>query len=89
MLMDEDEVQNWYEEEKQRLFDMYTKDLEDGKDRQVSEKKFHTKMESVMKQFNEKMDKAIKSKERQIRMQQKFDALKERLHLGKKHEKNP
>ena len=87
--MDEEEVQNWYEDEKQQLFDNYIKDLEEGKDKELSEKKFNMKMEALIKKFNESMDKSIRSKEKMQRLQKKFDHLKEKLHLGKKHDKAP
>ena len=60
--MEEDEIDSWYEEEKQKLMDDYLKDLEDKKDHDVSQKKYEDKLNKLIEKYNKTMEEKIRQK---------------------------
>ena len=60
--MDEDEIDSWYEEEKQKHLDEFIKRNEDGKDKQESERKYKIKLAKTISEYNKKMISAIDKK---------------------------
>ena len=60
--MEIEDIESWYEEEKQKYMDDYLKDLEDGVESAICEKKFHQKMSKVMEKYNKMMEKKIDEK---------------------------
>ena len=60
--MEEDEIENWYEEEKQVLMDAYLKDLEDKKDHDISQKKYEEKLNKCILKYNKLMGDKITKK---------------------------
>ena len=60
--MEEDEIESWYEEEKQKCLDIYINDLEEGKNHDQSEKKYEEKFGKVIAKYNKLMAENIKSK---------------------------
>ena len=60
--MEEDEIENWYEDEKQKAMDDYLKDLEDKKDHDISQKKYEQRLEKTIEKYNKLMEENIKRK---------------------------
>ena len=76
--MEEDEIDSWYEEEKQKVMDDYLKDIEDGKERAASEKKYREKLAKAIAKYNKLMDEKL-SKGTKKSNQNIFSRLKDRL----------
>jgi hypothetical protein len=53
--MDEEEIDSWYEEEKQKCLDDYLKEIENSKDHEVAERKYEAKLNKVMEKYNKLM----------------------------------
>jgi len=60
--MDEEEINQWYEDEKQNLFDEFTAKLETTKDKDKENEKFNAKMERLNINYNKKMETALRRK---------------------------
>ena len=64
--MEEDEIEGWYEDEKQNIVDDYLKELDDGVPKQNAEEKYKKNIASVIERYNslmnEKLDKKKKGK---------------------------
>ena len=58
--MEDDEIDSMYEEEKQKAMDDYLKDIEDGKDKEKSQKKYDAKTSKALLTYNKMMEKNIK-----------------------------
>ncbi len=59
--MDEDEINNWYEEQKQAWLDNYVKDLENGLDKIAAEKKYRAALEKILQRYHKLMDENLTS----------------------------
>ena len=57
--MDEDEIDLWYEDEKQKAVDEYMKELESKKNNKEAETAFNAKMDALMKKYNQLMTEKI------------------------------
>ena len=62
--MEEDEIDGWYEEEKQKIMDDYLKNIEDGKNKVVSEKKYRDKLAKTIARYNKLMDEKLTKKKK-------------------------
>jgi len=60
--MEENEIDSWYEEEKQKCMDDYLKDLEDKKDHDISQKKYEDKLNKLIEKYNKTMEDKIRQK---------------------------
>ncbi len=60
--MEEDEIDQWYEDEKQKAMDDYLKNLEDNKNKDESEQIFTKKVEGLTKKYNQLMEDKISNK---------------------------
>ena len=84
--MDEVEVNIWYEEEKQKLFDSLVAELGDPERRKVAEKRFHSKMDSLMQKYYSRMQKAVKSEAKRKKNEELKKKLLAKLRKPKKNE---
>ena len=60
--MDEEEIEGWYEEEKQRCMDKYLADLEEGKNKESSQKKYEDALQKAIAKYNKSMFEKLDSK---------------------------
>lgn len=60
--MDEEEIDIWYEEEKQKCMDEYLKDIEAAKNREESQKKYEVKLNKIIVKYNKMMVGNLESK---------------------------
>ena len=60
--MDEDEIDNWYEEEKQKCMDEYVINIEKSKNHDEAEKGFDDRLGKVMEKYNKLMNDCLKKK---------------------------
>jgi hypothetical protein len=60
--MEEDEIEQWYEDEKQKAMDEYLKELESNKNKDEAEKMFNAKMDDTTKRYNQLMAEKISGK---------------------------
>jgi len=60
--MEEDEIEQWYEDEKQKAMGRYLKELESNKNRDEAEKSFNAKMSDIAKRYNRLMTDKISGK---------------------------
>ncbi|HLG23424.1 MAG TPA: hypothetical protein VI564_00675 [Candidatus Nanoarchaeia archaeon] len=74
MKMDEDEINEWYEEEKEKILEEYTLKLEEKKDREKAESEYHEKLGKVMEKYNKLMLEKLEPKK-----QNKFNEMVEEL----------
>ncbi len=60
--MDEEEIDIWYEEEKQKCLDEYLKDIEAAKNREESQRKYEMKLNKIIDRYNRVMTTNLESK---------------------------
>jgi len=60
--MEEDEIEQWYEDEKQKAMDDYLKELESNKNHEEAEKAFNVKMDCIAKRYNQLMTEKLSGK---------------------------
>ena len=73
--MDEDEIDFWYEDEKQKAMDDYLKELEIKKNNKEAETTFNTRMETLMKKYNQLMAEKIANRGKKS----KFNEIAEKI----------
>lgn len=62
--MDEDEIDSWYEEEKQKYIDEYLQQIEQTKNHEEAEKSYNEKLNRVIAKYNKLMEEKIRNKEK-------------------------
>ena len=65
--MEEGEIEQWYEDEKQKAMDDYLKNLESSKNRDEPERAFNDKMDELTKKYNQLMEDKISNKGSRLR----------------------
>lgn len=60
--MEEEEIDAWYEEEKQKCMDDYLKEVEITKDYERAEKKYEDKLNKIISKYNQLMSEKIQNK---------------------------
>lgn len=60
--MDEEEIDNWYEEEKQKCMEGYLKDTETTKNHEEAEKKYDNMLNKIMAKYNKLMEEKLQNK---------------------------
>lgn len=60
--MDEDEIDSWYEEEKQKCMDDYLINIEKSGNHDDAEKKFDARLSKAMEKYNKLMNDFLKKK---------------------------
>ena len=60
--MEEEEIENWYEEEKQKGMDDYLKEIEEKKDHDISQKKYEDRLQKTIAKYNKLMEDKIRKK---------------------------
>ena len=58
--MDEEEVDSWYEERKQKIFDGYLENIERNKNKEEAEKKYKEEMKKTREKYIDLYEKALK-----------------------------
>lgn len=81
--MNEEEINDWYEEEKERIMEVYLEELKAKKDHDQAEKRFNIYMEKAVKKYNDLMEKNLKKKSMKINIKKNFD-IKNKLNFFKK-----
>ncbi len=57
--MDEEEINNWYEEQKQKCMDEYLSEIEKNKLHEEAERKYEEKLSKIMEKYSKLMEKFI------------------------------
>jgi aspartate/methionine/tyrosine aminotransferase len=60
--MEEEEIDNWYEEEKQKCMDEYLKEIETTKHYEEAEKRYEEKLNRIINKYNQLMGEKIQNK---------------------------
>jgi len=60
--MDEEEIDSWYEEEKQKCMDDYLKEVETTKNHEEAEKKYNDKLNKIINKYNQLMAEKLQYK---------------------------
>lgn len=60
--MDDEEIDSWYEEEKQKCLDEYLKGIESSKKHEEAEKKYNERLDRLMGKYNQMMEKRMSGK---------------------------
>jgi len=83
--MDGEEIDQWYEDEKQILMDKYTSDLENKRDRDEAATEFNEKMDELIQKYKTLMFKSISSDGKTNKFESFFASIKEKIpFLGKR-----
>lgn len=59
--MDEEEIDSWYEEEKQKCIDEYLQEIERTKNHEEAEKSYNEKLNRVIVKYNKLMEEKIRN----------------------------
>ena len=70
--MEEDEIDEWYEDEKQKALDEYLGKLESNKNLQEAETAFNAKMDNILKKYNQLMTDKISGKDKNKKFKNMF-----------------
>lgn len=65
--MDEEEIDAWYEEEKQKCMDDYLKGIEESKNHEAAEKRYKERLGKAIDKYNKLMEDAIKGRKSGIK----------------------
>jgi Mg2+ and Co2+ transporter CorA len=57
--MEEEDIDIWYEDEKQRIFDIYVADVENGLDQQKSLAKYEKRLEAAYRRYSSLMNRKL------------------------------
>ena len=68
-VMEEEEIEAWYEDEKQKLLDAYLEHLEKGADRNLEEQEYTKKFELLNSQYLSSVEKALARKGKKTPME--------------------
>ena len=92
--MEEDEIEQWYEDEKQKAMDDYLKELESARKSKISgtnsigsknhkeaEKIFNAKMEDITKRYNQLMIEKIGGKGKNNRFKDLIEKIKAKVNF--------
>ncbi len=60
--MEEDEIEDWYESEKEKLFDEYMENIEKFDDHLKHEEEYNSKLCNLMKKYTKLMEKSLSRK---------------------------
>lgn len=85
--MDEDEINQWYDEEKEKIIEESLLEKEKSGDSKKSEIHLRKRTAEAKKKYNKLMEKYIKQKARKDKFNKKIKEIKRKLHLEKKYEK--
>ena len=65
--MDEEEIDVWYEEAKQKSLDEYMLEIEQSKNHEDAEKKYNLKLSRIIERYNKLMNDLIDKKSKMLR----------------------
>ncbi len=60
--MDDEEIDSWYEEEKQKCLDEYLREIETSKNHEEAEKRYNDKLGRLIGKYNQMMEKRLEGK---------------------------
>ena len=80
-VMEEEEIEAWYEDEKQKLLDIYLEQLEKGADKQTEEQSYTKKFEALNAQYLSLIEKALARKGKKTGMEKFTSKMKEKMQL--------
>ena len=81
--MELDEIDGWYEEEKQKYMEEYLKALEDKRPKEEAEKLYDDKLNKLLDKYNKMMLEKIENK-KQSRLGSFISVIKEKISFTKK-----
>jgi hypothetical protein len=87
--MTEEEIETWYEEEKQKAYDELLKEIESKKDRAQSEKRYGLRLEKIKERYNRLHEKILEREDKRIQFKRIKQKARERFPILKKLEKFP
>ncbi len=82
--MDEEQINEWYEEQKEILLERYIKELEDKKDKDKAEQKFKQGMHKIMRKYNDLMRKYLGKQKIKRKIKEKVDKVIKKIGIKKK-----
>ncbi|MEM2130942.1 MAG: hypothetical protein QXR96_00310 [Candidatus Woesearchaeota archaeon] len=77
--MDEEEIENWYEEEKEKLTEYYKIKIEKSKFKEKLEKEFIKKLDDLHKKYEYLMNKSIKKNLKIFFLNYRLEKIKEKI----------
>jgi DUF438 domain-containing protein len=80
-LAEEDEVEAWYEEEKQKLLDSYVEQLDKGANKEAAEKGYTQKFEQLNQKYLMLIESALARKGRKTPMEKLKGKVKEKMQV--------
>ncbi len=80
-LVDEEEIELWYEEEKQKLLDIYLEQLEKGADKGAVEQDYTKKFEQLNATYLSLIEKSLARKGKKTSMEKLKGAIKEKMQM--------
>lgn len=76
--MDEEEIDNWYEEEKEKILQKYLTGLEEKSKRDAAEKKFDEDMGALQEKYRQKFE-SFEKKEKPREKNKQIEAVKGKI----------
>ncbi|MBL7056413.1 hypothetical protein ISS07_05865 [Candidatus Woesearchaeota archaeon] len=77
--MDGDEIEQWYEDEKQMLMEKYTTDLENKRNRDEAATEFNAKMDELMQKYKNSMFESIANNGKTNKLQSFLFSIREKI----------
>lgn len=80
-LIDEEEIESWYEEEKQKLLDTYLEQLEKGASKMAEEQSYTKKFEQLNNEYILLIEKALARKGKKTPMEKFKGRIREKMQM--------
>ena len=80
--MEEEEIDAWYEEEKQKCMDEYLKEIEERKNFDEAEKRYEDKLNKIINKYNQLMSEKLQNK-KTSKFEKFISNLKRRIYFFK------
>lgn len=76
--MDIDEIESWYDEEKEHAMDDYTKEIEEGRDREKAKEVYEKRLQRAIKKYNALMNEKLDTRKK-TKLQSILSGIKEKV----------
>lgn len=81
-MMDEEEIESWYEEQKNQAMDKFISEIQDTKEHTEAQQNYQKKLKEIMEQYKEFLEKSLEKKQRnknKLNIKEKVSNIKDKM----------
>ncbi len=79
MVESEDQIETWFEKEKERLEKEYLEEIQAGKDLQEAKEEFNQEMQQIINEYEERYEQMWKEQERREKLHKPINEFKDKV----------